>query len=102
MGGILRPSICSATTIKRVLIVPLNATIFEKFTLTKRYKYNYIHCTTDGGGRPQIYGKACGRPQIIKKPVCGGADRRRKIGGFTVPVAAASQIAISRWQIAHH
>jgi hypothetical protein len=31
-----------------------------------------------------------------------GADRRRKIGGPTVPVAAASQIVISRWQTAHH
>jgi hypothetical protein len=33
---------------------------------------------------------------------CGGADRRRKIDGLTVPVAAASQIVISRRQNAHH
>jgi hypothetical protein len=25
-----------------------------------------------------------------------------KIGGFTVPLAAASQIVISKWQTAHH
>jgi hypothetical protein len=31
-----------------------------------------------------------------------GADRRRKIGVFAVPpLAAASQIVISRWQTAH-
>jgi hypothetical protein len=27
---------------------------------------------------------------------CGGADRKRKIGGLAVPVAAAGQIAFSR------
>jgi hypothetical protein len=54
--------------------------------------------------------KACDRPQITLKTglymfTClshGGADRRRKIGGVTVPVAVASQFAISRWQTAHH
>jgi hypothetical protein len=30
------------------------------------------------------------------------ADQRRKIGGTTVPLAAASQIVITRWQTAHH
>jgi hypothetical protein len=56
--------------------------------------------------------KACERPQIIIKNrfilynvhflrlSCGGADRRQNIGGFIVPVAAATQIAISRWQTA--
>jgi hypothetical protein len=33
---------------------------------------------------------------------CGEADRRRKFGGRSVPVAAASQILISSWQTAHH
>jgi hypothetical protein len=44
--------------------------------------------------------KACGRSQITRKnrfvrfylPLLWGADRRRKIGGFTVPVAAANHI----------
>jgi hypothetical protein len=48
--------------------------------------------------------KACGRPQItIKKTVLymftclsfGGADRRRKIGDFSVPVAAALSVNLS-------
>jgi hypothetical protein len=32
---------------------------------------------------------------------CQGADRRRKIGGHTVPVAAACQNVIFRWQTAN-
>jgi hypothetical protein len=42
-------------------------------------------------------------PQISGNSLsCGGADRRRKIGGLPVPVAAASQIVISWWQTAYH
>jgi hypothetical protein len=67
------------------------------------------------GGRPQNSVKACDRPQISvislwhaadhpKKPVCtvfislfyGGADRRRKIGGHTVPVACRRPNFLSR------
>jgi hypothetical protein len=33
---------------------------------------------------------------------CWGADRRRKICGHIIPVAAASQIVFSRLQTAHH
>jgi hypothetical protein len=33
---------------------------------------------------------------------CGGACRRRKIGGFNIPLAAASQIVISMRQTAHN
>jgi hypothetical protein len=45
-------------------------------------------------GKPGLYVFTC--------LSCGGADRRQNIGGLTVPMAAASQIVISRWQTTHH
>jgi hypothetical protein len=65
----------------------------------------------DDGGRPQISGISIWQAADHKEKTglymytclpCGGADRRRKIGGLTVPVAAASQIVISRWQTGNH
>jgi hypothetical protein len=54
--------------------------------------------------------KTCGKPRSLEKTglyistclSCGGADRRQKISDSTVPVAAAGQIVISRWQTLHH
>jgi hypothetical protein len=63
------------------------------------------------GDRPQISVKsllqAAYQPKETGMNVftclsCGGAKRRLKVGWVTCPVAAASQIVITRWQTAHH
>jgi hypothetical protein len=46
--SIFRPSLCATTTLKKCLIVPLKATIFEKFTFT--IKENVILCPIDEKG----------------------------------------------------
>jgi hypothetical protein len=42
------------------------------------------------------------RVEIFTCLSCVVADRRRKVGGLTDPVVAASQIVITRGQTAHH
>jgi hypothetical protein len=48
---------------------------------------------------PSLY-KSKGYPIFFPWSSVGGAERGRKFGGHTVPVAAASQIVISWWQTA--
>jgi hypothetical protein len=57
------------------MIIPLKATIFEKFTFTPK---NGLY--------------------IFTSLFFGGADRRQNIGGLTVPVATGNQIVFSREQ----
>jgi hypothetical protein len=68
-------------------------------------KFHPLLPTVDNGGKPQINGKDLWQTadhrekqllSIFTCLSCGGADRRWKIGGITVPVAAASKIVISR------
>jgi hypothetical protein len=57
MGRYLRLSVC--TTFKNFLIVPLKATIFEKFTFIINVKKCYpLPLTIEDGGSPQISGKS--------------------------------------------
>jgi hypothetical protein len=58
MGRYLRPSVCAATICKNFLIVPLKATIFEKFTFNIQIKLYPLSPTIEHGGRPQISGKS--------------------------------------------
>jgi hypothetical protein len=105
--------------LKHFRINPLKATLLEKFTFTTVYtnKFYFLPSTIKivAGRRPLQ--KICGMPQSSVKSLwhaadhpkktglyvftclfCGGADRRRKIGRLTVPVAAGSQIVFSREQ----
>jgi hypothetical protein len=93
MRGCLRPSIWTSTAIKNFLIIPLKATIFQKFPFTI-----YIEILSFAPHYRQWW-QAAGLWQADHQQnlVCkflpaspvGRADRSRKIGGLTVPVEAA-------------
>jgi hypothetical protein len=109
MGGCLWPSIWTATIFKNFLIVPLKATIFENNHYLNR---SFINCppllrwwpTADLCKKPVAWRRSTEKSgfNILTSLSCGGADRRRKVGGLTDPVVAASQIIITRWQTANH
>jgi hypothetical protein len=87
MSGCLRPSIWTATILKKILIVPLKATILK---INIYYINLLLWCQA-----ADLCKKPVASHRSTQKPVCtylppscmGGEDRRRKVGGLTVPVA---------------
>jgi hypothetical protein len=75
------------------LIIPVKATIKLNSPSIFKPKFHFLPPTLDNGGKPQINGKDLWQTADHRKIglyvfiyfSCGGADRRQKICGITVP-----------------
>jgi hypothetical protein len=83
------------------MIVPLKATISKKLPLLYKSKFCSLPAI--------VFYTGAGRKPSQKTGFCvftclsgGGADRRIKISGLTVPVATTRQIVFSRDQTAYN